>query len=223
MAPPRKRGKRYLLMMSVGALGIVYGDIGTSPLYAFRESFHAAQGMPVDRTSVLGVLSLMFWALVLVVSVKYLIFVMRADNHGEGGILALAALLVPRRKTPTVGLRWALILLGLFGTALLYGDGIITPAISVLSAVEGLEIAAPTLESYVVPIAVVILIALFSIQRAGTAVVGAIFGPVMIVWFGVLAVLGGYHVIQDPDVLIAINPAYGGQLIGDSPRLAFLA
>jgi KUP system potassium uptake protein len=223
MAPPRKRGKRYLLMMSVGALGIVYGDIGTSPLYAFRESFHAAQGMPVDRTSVLGVLSLMFWALVLVVSVKYLIFVMRADNHGEGGILALAALLVPRRKTPTVGLRWALILLGLFGTALLYGDGIITPAISVLSAVEGLEIAAPSLESYVIPIAVVILIALFSIQRAGTAVVGAIFGPVMIVWFAVLAVLGGYHVIQDPDVLIAINPAYGGQLIGDSPRLAFLA
>ena len=167
MAPPKKRGKRYLLMMSVGALGIVYGDIGTSPLYAFRESFHAAEGMPVDRASVLGVLSLMFWALVLVVSVKYLIFVMRADNHGEGGILALTALIVPRRKTPTVGLRWALILLGLFGTALLYGDGIITPAISVLSAVEGLEIVEPDLESYVVPIAVVILIALFSIQRAG--------------------------------------------------------
>ena len=192
MAPPKKRGKRYLLMMSVGALGIVYGDIGTSPLYAFRESFHAAEGMPVDRASVLGVLSLMFWALVLVVSVKYLIFVMRADNHGEGGILALTALIVPRRKTPTVGLRWALILLGLFGTALLYGDGIITPAISVLSAVEGLEIVEPDLESYVVPIAVVILIALFSIQRAGTAVVGAIFGPVMIVWFTVLAVLGGF-------------------------------
>ncbi|HEX2403352.1 MAG TPA: KUP/HAK/KT family potassium transporter, partial [Acidimicrobiia bacterium] len=223
MALPRRRGKRYLLMMSVGALGIVYGDIGTSPLYAFRESFHAAEGMPVDRASVLGVLSLMFWALVLVVSVKYLIFVMRADNHGEGGILALTALIVPRRKTPTVGLRWALILLGLFGTALLYGDGIITPAISVLSAVEGLEIVEPNLESYVVPIAVVILIALFSIQRAGTAVVGSIFGPVMIVWFAVLAVLGGYHVLLDPAVLAGVNPAYGVQLIAESPRLAFLA
>jgi len=223
MAPPKKRGKRYLLVMSVGALGIVYGDIGTSPLYAFRESFHAAEGMPVDRPSVLGVLSLMFWALVLVVSVKYLIFVMRADNHGEGGILALTALIVPRRKTPTVGLRWALILLGLFGTALLYGDGIITPAISVLSAVEGLEIVEPDLESYVVPIAVVILIALFSIQRAGTAVVGAIFGPVMIVWFAVLAVLGGFHVIQDPAVLAAINPAHGAHLVATTPRLAFLA
>jgi KUP system potassium uptake protein len=223
MAATKKRGKRYLLMMSVGALGIVYGDIGTSPLYAFRESFHAAQGLPVDRASVFGVLSLMFWALVLIVSVKYLIFVMRADNHGEGGILALTALIVPRRKTRTTGLRWALILLGLFGTALLYGDGIITPAISVLSAVEGLEIAAPELEPYVVPIAVVILIALFSIQRAGTAVVGAIFGPVMIVWFTVLAVLGGYHVLQDPGVLAAVNPAHGARLIANSPRLAFLA
>jgi KUP system potassium uptake protein len=192
MAPPKKRGKRYLLMMSVGALGIVYGDIGTSPLYAFRESFRAAEGLAVDRSSVFGILSLTFWALVLVVSIKYLIFVMRADNHGEGGVLALTALIVPRRKTPTVGLRWALILLGLFGTALLYGDGMITPAISVLSAVEGLSVATPAFEPYVIPIAVVILVALFSIQRAGTATVGAIFGPVMIVWFTVLALLGSW-------------------------------
>jgi KUP system potassium uptake protein len=218
-----KRGKRYLLMLSVGALGIVYGDIGTSPLYAFRESFHAAEDLAVTRASVLGVLSLMFWALVLIVSVKYLMFVMRADNHGEGGILALTALLVPRRRQPTVGLRWALILLGLFGTALLYGDGIITPAISVLSAVEGVEIAAPALQPYVVPIAVAILIALFSIQRAGTAVVGAIFGPVMIVWFTVLALLGGYHVLQDPGVVSAVNPAHGIGLIANEPRQAFLA
>ena len=223
MTPTAKRGKRYLLVMSVGALGVVYGDIGTSPLYAFRESFHAAEGLVVDRASVLGVLSLMFWALVLVVSVKYLVFVVRADNHGEGGILALTALIVPSSKAPTVGLRWGLILLGLFGTALLYGDGIITPAISVLSAVEGIEVAAPGLEPYVVPIAVAILIALFSIQRAGTATVGAIFGPVMIVWFTVLAVLGAFHVVQDPGVLAAVNPVHAGRFIVANPRLAFLA
>jgi KUP system potassium uptake protein len=223
MSATKKRGKRYLLMLSVGALGIVYGDIGTSPLYAFRESFHAAENLAVTRASVLGVLSLMFWALVLIVSVKYLMFVMRADNHGEGGILALTALIVPRRRQPTVGLRWALILLGLFGTALLYGDGIITPAISVLSAVEGVEIAAPALGPYVVPIAVAILIALFSIQRAGTAVVGAIFGPVMIVWFTVIALLGAFHVLQDPGVFSAVNPAHGVRLIAAEPRQAFLA
>ena len=209
--------------MSVGALGIVYGDIGTSPLYAFRESFHAAEGLAVDRASVFGVLSLVFWALVLVVSVKYLIVVVRADNHGEGGILALAALIVPAHKSRPTGLRWGLILLGLFGTALLYGDGIITPAISVLSAVEGLEVAAPALEPYVIPIAVTILVALFAIQRQGTARVGAVFGPVMIVWFTVLAVLGGYHVIRDPGVLAAVNPAHASRFIGEQPRLAFLA
>jgi KUP system potassium uptake protein len=209
--------------MSVGALGIVYGDIGTSPLYAFRESFHAAEGLGVNRASVFGVLSLVFWALVLVVSLKYLIFVVRADNHGEGGILALAALIVPAHKTRPTGLRWGLILLGLFGTALLYGDGIITPAISVLSAVEGLEVVTPALEPYVIPIAVTILVALFAIQRQGTARVGAVFGPVMIVWFSVLAVLGGYHVIQDPGVLAAVNPAHAFRFIGEQPRLAFLA
>ncbi len=222
MAPPAKRGKRYLLMMSVGALGIVYGDIGTSPIYAFRESFRVAETLQVDREAVLGVLSIVFWALVLVVSIKYLVFVMKADNHGEGGVLALTALIVPRRKAPTSGLRWALILLGLFGTALLYGDGMITPAISVLSAVEGLQVVAPGFEPYVIPIAVVILIALFSIQRAGTAVVGAVFGPVMIVWFSVLALLGGYHVLQDPGVLSAVNPAHAARFISSAPKIAFL-
>ncbi len=222
MAPPRKRGKRYLLMMSVGALGIVYGDIGTSPLYAFREAFRVAEALDVTRENVLGVLSIVFWALVLVVSVKYLMFVMRADNHGEGGVLALTALIVPRRKAPTTGLRWALILLGLFGTSLLYGDGMITPAISVLSAVEGLEVVTPSFGPYVIPIAVVILIGLFSIQRAGTAKVGAVFGPVMIVWFTVLALLGGYHVIQDPGVLAAISPAHAVRFITEAPRVAFL-
>jgi KUP system potassium uptake protein len=223
VAGTKKRGSRYLLIMSVGALGIVYGDIGTSPLYAFRESFHIAGGLGVNRASVFGVLSLMFWALALVVSIKYLIFVLRADNHGEGGILALTALILPRRKGRTTGPRWVLILLGLFGTALLYGDGIITPAISVLSAVEGLEVATPALSPYVIPIAVAILVALFSIQRQGTATVGAIFGPVMIVWFGVLAVLGGYHVLQDPGILAAVNPVHALSFIGANPRLAFLA
>ena len=223
MSHPHKRGKRYLVVMSVGALGIVYGDIGTSPLYAFRESFHAASGLGVDRVSVFGVLSLMFWALVLIVSFKYLVFVMRADNHGEGGIMALTALLVPTRKERPAGIRWALILLGLFGTSLLYGDGVITPAISVLSAVEGLEVAAPDLEPYVIPIAVLILVALFAIQRQGTSTVGAIFGPVMIVWFSVLALLGGYHVLQDPGILAAVNPAHAVAFIGDSPRQAFLS
>jgi KUP system potassium uptake protein len=223
MSATQKRGKRYLLMLSVGALGIVYGDIGTSPLYAFRESFRAAEGLEVNEASVFGILSLTFWALVLVVSFKYLIFVMRADNHGEGGVLALTALIVPRRKQPTVGLRWVLILLGLFGTALLYGDGMITPAISVLSAVEGLSVATPALEAYVIPIAVVILVSLFSIQRAGTSVVGAIFGPVMIIWFTVLALLGVYHVVQEPGILAAVSPLHASRFIASDPGLAFLA
>jgi KUP system potassium uptake protein len=223
MPSSTKRGKGYLLAMSVGALGIVYGDIGTSPLYAFRESFHAAEGLGVNRASVFGVLSLMFWALVLVVSIKYLVFVVRADNHGEGGIMALTALIVPGRKARPTGFRWGLVLIGLFGTALLYGDGIITPAISVLSAVEGLKVAAPGLEPYVIPIAVIILIALFGIQRQGTTRVGAIFGPVMIVWFSVLAILGGYHVSQDPEILAAVNPAHAVTFVRDNPRLAFLA
>ncbi len=143
MSDTRPEGRRYVLLMSLGALGIVYGDIGTSPLYAFRESFVAADGLGVSQDSVFGILSLMFWALVLVVSLKYLVFVMRADNHGEGGILALTALLNPVSGVRQHKVKWALILMGLFGTALLYGDGMITPAISVLAAVEGLEIAAP--------------------------------------------------------------------------------
>jgi KUP system potassium uptake protein len=223
MIHPTKRGKRYMLAMSVGALGIVYGDIGTSPLYAFRESFHAANGLPVDRANVFGVLSLMFWAMVLIVSVKYLIFVMSADNHGEGGILALTALIVPRRRSKQDRVHMVLILGGLFGTALLYGDGIITPAISVLSAVEGIGVATPALTRFVVPIAVVILIGLFSIQRAGTSKVGAIFGPVMIVWFSVLAILGGYHILQDPGILTAINPVHAAHFVAGNTRLAFLA
>ncbi|MFQ5517375.1 MAG: potassium transporter Kup, partial [Acidimicrobiia bacterium] len=214
---------RYLLWMSVGALGVVYGDIGTSPLYALREAFAAAHGLAVTRSSVLGILSLVFWALTIIVSVKYLAVVMRADNHGEGGILALTAQVLPeRRVNPTVA-RAGLILVGLFGTALLYGDGMITPAISVLSAVEGVEIATPALDSFVVPLAAVILVGLFSIQRRGTAVVGAIFGPVMIVWFFVLGLLGAAHIVDEPGVVSAVNPARALGFLGDHPRLGFLA
>jgi KUP system potassium uptake protein len=217
-----QRGSKYLLITSLGALGVVFGDIGTSPLYAFRESFRAAEGLAVSDQSVLGILSLMFWALMLIVSIKYLIFVMRADNHGEGGILALTTLaaqgLDPSRKKR---LR-TILLLGLFGTALLYGDGVITPAISVLSAVEGLEVMAPGMHAYITPIAAVIVVALFLIQRQGTARVGAFFGPVMIVWFGVLALLGLVQVISRPRVLAAISPTYAFEFLIDNPKIGFL-
>jgi KUP system potassium uptake protein len=209
--------------MSLGALGVVYGDIGTSPLYAFREAFVAAEGLAVTRDSVLGILSLVCWSLILIVSVKYLAFVLRADNQGEGGILALTALIAPKGQRRVKGLRLGFIMVGLFGTALLYGDGMITPAISVLAAVEGLEVAAPGLESFVVPVAVVILVALFSIQRRGTATVGALFAPVMVVWFATLAVLGLSHLADEPDVFSAVNPGFAFRFAVDQPRLAFLA
>lgn len=221
--PARRRGPRYLVVASVGALGIVYGDIGTSPLYAFREAFVAAEGMAVNRDNVLGVLSLIFWALVLVVSLKYLAFVMRADNDGEGGIMALIALIRPPIGIAATRTRWVLVILGLFGTALLYGDGMITPAISVLAAVEGVEVFAPNLDSYVLPAAVLILIALFSIQRRGTSAIGAVFGPVMTVWFAVLAALGVIQIAGEPGVLAALSPLSAVGFGADQPRLAFLA
>ena len=218
-----KSGSKYLLITSLGALGVVFGDIGTSPLYAFRESFLAAEGLAVNEESVLGILSLMFWSLVLVVSIKYLVFVMRADNHGEGGILALTALaaegVVKRKKRR----RRSLLVVGLFGTALLYGDGVITPAISVISAVEGLSLITPDLEGYVVPLAAVIIVGLFAIQRQGTSRVGALFGPVMIVWFATIATLGVLEIVNHPKVLVAVSPTFAITFIADFPRLAFFA
>jgi KUP system potassium uptake protein len=216
-------GSKYLLITSLGALGVVFGDIGTSPLYAFRESFRAADGLSVDVQSVMGILSLMFWALILVVSVKYLIYVMRADNHGEGGILALTALATTSVAAKSRRRTTVLIVIGLFGTALLYGDGVITPAISVLSAVEGLEVVAPDLSRYVAPLAAVIIVGLFLIQRQGTARVGALFGPVMIVWFATLAVLGGFQVLAHPSVLAAVSPLFALDMILEHPVLSFLA
>ena len=194
-------------LLTLGAIGVVYGDIGTSPLYALRECFHAVHGIPPTPENVLGVLSLIFWSLTLIISIKYILFVMRADNNGEGGILALLAL-VAKSPDATRKSRAMLVALGLFGAALLYGDGMITPAISVLGAVEGLQVATHIFEPYIVPITVVILVSLFMIQSHGTARVGLLFGPVMVLWFVTIAVLGLRWIGREPSVLTAFNPLH---------------
>jgi KUP system potassium uptake protein len=203
-AGPGNSARPRLAKLSLAALGVVFGDIGTSPLYAIRECFHGEYGIPVNQGNVLGVLSLMFWALVLIVTVKYLAFVLRADNHGEGGVIALTALLrhfqIPARYRTGLGA------VGLFAACLLYGDGMITPAISVLSAVEGIRIITPVFKPYVVPLTIVILTGLFLIQRHGTARVGGLFGPIILVWFALLAVLGAIQILRTPAVLAAILP-----------------
>lgn len=207
-----KRGHppRSLLYLALGALGVVYGDIGTSPLYALRESFHHTYGIEPSSENVLGILSLIFWSLIIVISLKYLVFVLRADNQGEGGILALTARVMPREsRTSRYGRKRVLILLGIFGTSLLYGDGIITPAISVLSAIEGLEVATPFFRPYIIPITVVILATIFLVQSRGTGDIGKIFGPIIFVWFMTMAALGIHWVIQQPSVFAALNPRYG--------------
>src|SRR6185295_15188954 len=198
---------RRLALLTLGALGIVYGDIGTSPLYSLRECFHGMHAVAPNPANVLGVLSLVFWALVVIVTIKYHVYVLRADNRGEGGILALMALV--RSRIESAGGRRVLVAVGLFGAALLYGDGMITPAISVLSAVEGLSVATDAFTPYVVPITVAILVLLFLFQRRGTGGIGAVFGPVMMLWFGTLAVLGLRWIVQAPEVLKAVNPLYG--------------
>lgn len=204
---PEPKG-RYLMMLSLSAIGVVYGDIGTSPLYAIRECFAGHSDLPVTLPNILGVLSLIFWSLVLVISLKYLVFILRADNNGEGGILALTALVSPMRASATGG-RWLLIVMGMFGAALLYGDGMITPAISVLSAVEGLSIATPLFDPYIIPITIGILIGLFWFQHRGTEGIGNVFGPLTLAWFLVLSILGIDQIIQQPSVLAAVSPWYG--------------
>ena len=203
----REKHGSALSALALGALGVVYGDIGTSPLYALKESFHGAHGVLLTPENVLGILSLVVWAMTFVVTFKYLSFVMRADNRGEGGILALMALL-GKKKTTRRG-RKSLLVLGLFGAALLYGDGVITPAISVLGAMEGLIVATPAMKPAVVPATVVILVLLFAFQRRGTATVGAVFGPVMLLWFACIAAIGVWNVWQEPGVLRALSPTYG--------------
>ncbi|NOJ92249.1 potassium transporter Kup [Corallococcus coralloides] len=209
-------------MLALSALGIVYGDIGTSPLYALRECFTGAHGVTPTPANVLGVLSLIVWSLIIVVSVKYIIFVMRADNRGEGGILALMALAMHRPRGQSHRARPVLITLGLFGAALIYGDGVITPAISVMSAVEGLSVATPVFQPYVIPISLVILLLLFMVQRKGTAGIGSVFGPLMTVWFLVLAVLGVKELLHNPAVLWSLSPVHAVQFFMDNGWHGFL-
>lgn len=200
-------GPQALPAVIIAAIGVVFGDIGTSPLYALKECFDPHHGIPFSHDSVFGIISLLFWALVIVVSLKYVLFVMRADNKGEGGVLALMALSL---RSVRAGGRVAgvLMMLGIFGACMFYGDAVITPAISVISAVEGLEIAAPSLSEYVIPITVAILVVLFWMQKSGTAKVGSLFGPVMLVWFALLAVLGIYNIAHAPEIFKALNPHY---------------
>jgi KUP system potassium uptake protein len=207
--------------LSVGAIGVVYGDIGTSPLYALKQTF-GAKGIPPTEDNVLGILSLVFWSLILVVSVKYAGFIMRADNKGEGGIMALTAL-AQRSVRSSQRARWWIIVLGLFGAALFFGDGVITPAISVLGAVEGLEVVAPGLSHWIVPLAAVIVFLLFAFQNHGTGKVGTAFAPVMLLWFIVLAVLGAWHIAQHPGVLRAISPYYAVEFFMHEHWVAFFA
>jgi KUP system potassium uptake protein len=212
--PPR--GRR-LAGLSLAALGVVYGDIGTSPLYAFRECFKPEYGLAPTAPTIYGVLSLIVWALILIVSVKYLVVMMRLDNRGEGGIMALIALILSIRRRPV------LVALGLFGAALLYADGMITPAISVLSATEGLAVVAPEFQFYVVPATVVLLGLLFSVQRYGTARIGGIFGPIMIVWFTTIGLLGALEIVHNPTILLALNPWHGVRLFVEHRMAAVLA
>ena len=206
-------GKR-LMLLSLAAVGIVYGDIGTSPIYALRESFHHSYGIDAVAPNILGVLSLIFWSLVLVISVKYLGFILKADNRGEGGIIALTALVNPPDEEAESRRRKILGLVGLFGAALLYGDSMITPAISVLSAIEGLEVATPAFQPFVIPITIGILLGLFAFQSRGTEGVGAVFGPVTTLWFLTLAVLGVVHIVANPDVFRALNPWHAVAFFG---------
>lgn len=199
-----------LAALALAAIGVVFGDIGTSPLYAVKEVFH--DGPPIDTGHVLGVLSLIFWSLTLVVTTKYAIFIMRADNKGEGGIMALMALAMQSSKNRP-GLQHAILTIGLLGTSLFYGDSILTPAISVLSAVEGLQIVAPQLDSYVLPFTVLVLLVLFLVQAKGTGKVGRMFSPVMVFWFAALAVLGILNIVREPGVLMAVNPYYGVSML----------
>lgn len=200
---------RNIWLLALAALGIVFGDIGTSPLYAFRECFSSEIGLSLNHANVLGILSLIFWTLILVICIKYMFVVMRADNKGEGGILSLMALAMRSiPQGPSSKRRWVILTLGLFGAALLYGDGAITPAISVLSAVEGLSYITPVFNSYVIPLTLVVLAALFAMQRYGTGRIGVVFGPIILIWFVVLAALGIRGIQMNPEILVALNPIY---------------
>ncbi|MFZ3088850.1 MAG: KUP/HAK/KT family potassium transporter, partial [Methylotenera sp.] len=208
--------------LTLGAIGVVYGDIGTSPLYTIKEIFSTSTGIALTQANIIGAISAVFWALMLVVTLKYVILVLRADNRGEGGIMALLALAIstataaPNRKKALLGL-------GVFGAALFYGDSILTPAISVLSAVEGLELITPGLSTFVIPISITILVALFTLQKYGTNAVGKFFGPIIVVWFSVLGTIGIYHITKNPVILNALNPIYAFHFLADRGAGVFLA
>jgi KUP system potassium uptake protein len=207
--------------LTLGAVGVVYGDIGTSPLYTVKEIFGGSTGITLNAVNIVGAISSVFWVLMLVVTLKYVILVLRADNKGEGGVMALLALALSTARSKST--RQWLLMLGAFGAALFYGDSIITPAISVLSAVEGLQVATPTLSSYVIPISIGILIGLFSFQRYGTNAVGKFFGPVIVVWFVVLGAVGAWHISRNPAILAALNPMYAFSFLADRGTGVFLA
>ncbi len=221
-APITRHAREGLLALVVGALGVVFGDIGTSPLYAFRECFSGAHGLAVTPHNVLGIMSLVFWSLVLVISVKYLIFLLSVDNKGEGGVLVLLTLVAKDRRASVSGSWATLLMFGLFGSALLYGDGIITPAISVLSAVEGLNVATKVFEPYVMYLSLGIITLLFLFQRLGTARIGAVFGPIILFWFAAIGIVGAVAIFEAPRVLEAVNPIYAINVFVENKWRAFV-
>jgi KUP system potassium uptake protein len=217
----KQKSPAALAALTLAALGVVYGDIGTSPLYALKEIFHGGH-VAATPANILGVLSLVFWTITVIISLKYVLLILRADNNGEGGLIAMLALATHAvRNKPR--LRRTLMTVGLFGTAVFYGDGVITPAISVLSAVEGLEVAAPKLHEWVIPLTLVVLTGLFAVQRFGTGGIGKWFGPITLIWFAVLVLLGLPHIAAHPGVLVALNPAYALGFVAAQPLLAFVA
>ena len=220
-ADPTHRTPGALAALTLAAIGVVYGDIGTSPLYALKEVF-AHGRVPLTPENILGVLSLVFWTITVIVTLKYVTLILRADNNGEGGLIAMLALASQAVKHRPK-LRSALLLLGIFGTAIFFGDGVITPAVSVLGAVEGLEVAAPGLHRFVVPISLLVLTLLFVAQRYGTAAVGRMFGPVTLTWFAVLAALGVPHIVDNPHVLVALSPHHALGFLLLHPGIAFVA
>ena len=219
---PQETPRSALPGLALAAIGVVFGDIGTSPLYTMNTVFDAANGLPLNAANIVGVVSLILWSLMVVVSLKYVTLIMRANNRGEGGIMALLAL-AASSVADRPELRRGLLIAGVFGAALFYGDGVITPAISVLSAVEGLQIAAPQLKAYVVPIALAVLIGLFVVQKRGTAGIGAVFGPIMVLWFVILAVIGLIGIQRSPAILAALNPFAGLSFLLQHGWLAFVA
>lgn len=209
-----------LRALTLGAIGVVYGDIGTSVLYAVKEVFGAGH-VPFTTANVMGILSIFFWTLTVIISLKYVTLVLRADNNGEGGLVAMLAL-ASQSVNDKPKLRKILLLVGIFGTCLFYGDGVITPAISVLSAVEGLEVVSPNFKRAVIPLTLVILFGLFAVQKRGTADIGKFFGPITLVWFAVIAILGVSHIVHNPEILWALSPHYAVGFMWDNPLISFI-